>query len=70
MTGFDVVKSDNKEEMLTLSEKLSHGKDLSIFFLGTGNYISEHGMEHHYNIIIYCFTFSIRFKMRLTYVTF
>ncbi|XP_031617149.1 phospholipase A1-like [Contarinia nasturtii] len=40
MTGFDVVKSNDKAEMLELSEKLSRGKDLSLFFLGTGNTIS------------------------------
>ncbi|XP_031617234.1 phospholipase A1-like [Contarinia nasturtii] len=39
MTGFDVVKSDNKAEMLLLSEKLNNGRNLSLFFLGTGNTI-------------------------------
>ncbi|XP_031617123.1 phospholipase A1-like [Contarinia nasturtii] len=41
MTEFDVVKCNDKKGMLSLSEKLNNGRDLSLFFLGTGNTISR-----------------------------
>ncbi|XP_031617373.1 phospholipase A1-like [Contarinia nasturtii] len=41
MTEFDVVRSDDKIGILELSEKLNNGRDLSLFFLCTGETISK-----------------------------
>lgn len=37
MTEFAVAKSNNKMKLSMLTDKLNNGRDLSLFFVGSGN---------------------------------
>ncbi|XP_031617160.1 phospholipase A1-like isoform X2 [Contarinia nasturtii] len=41
MTEFAVAKSNNKIRMSMMIDKLSNGRDLSLFFVGSGNNVTE-----------------------------
>lgn len=43
MTDFDLVKNTDKKGMLSLSENLNNGRDLTMYFLGTGNTVVKKG---------------------------
>lgn len=48
MTEFDIVQSDDKIGMFLLSEKLNNRRDLSLFFVGTGETISKKGFVTYF----------------------